>query len=58
MIYIFLANGFEEIEALAPLDFLLRVGENVKTVGVSGKLCKGAHGINVEADLSLDDAIG
>ncbi len=55
MIYIFLANGFEEIEALAPLDFLLRIGENVKTVGVSGKLCKGAHGINVEADLSLDD---
>ena len=55
MIYIFLANGFEEIEALAPLDFLLRVGEDVKTVGVSGKFCKGAHGINVEADLSLAD---
>ena len=55
MIYIFLADGFEEIEALAPLDFLLRVGENVKTVGVSGKFCRGAHGINVEADLDLCD---
>ncbi len=55
MIYIFLADGFEEIEALAPLDFLLRVGESVKTVGVSGKFCRGAHGINVEADLSLSD---
>ncbi len=55
MIYIFLANGFEEIEALAPLDFLLRVGENVKTVGVSGKFCRGSHGINVEADINPDE---
>ena len=55
MIYVFLAKGFEEIEALAPLDFLLRVGETVKTVGVSGKFCRGAHGINVEADLGLCD---
>ncbi len=51
MIYVFLANGFEEIEALAPVDFLLRAGVQVKTVGISGKLCRGAHGINVEADL-------
>ena len=51
MIYIFLANGFEEIEALAPLDFLLRAGVHAKTVGISGKFCRGAHGINVEADI-------
>ncbi|MBE6799984.1 MAG: DJ-1/PfpI family protein [Ruminococcaceae bacterium] len=55
MIYVFLANGFEEIEALAPVDFLLRAGVDVKTVGVSGKFCRGAHGINVEADILLDD---
>ncbi len=55
MIYVFLANGFEEIEALAPVDFLLRLGVDVKTVGVSGKFCRGAHGINVEADLALED---
>ncbi len=55
MIYIFLANGFEEIEALAPLDFLLRIGAEVKTVGVSGKFCCGAHGINVEADISPEE---
>lgn len=55
MIYVFLANGFEEIEALAPVDFLLRAGVQVKTVGVSGEFCRGAHGINVEADILLED---
>lgn len=55
MIYVFLANGFEEIEALAPVDFLLRAGVEVKTVGVSGKFCRGAHGINVEADILSED---
>ncbi len=55
MIYVFLADGFEEIEALAPVDFLLRAGVQVKTVGVSGKFCRGAHGINVEADILLGD---
>lgn len=55
MVYVFLANGFEEIEALAPVDFLLRAGIEVKTVGVSGKFCRGTHGINVEADILLED---
>lgn len=57
MIYVFLADGFEEIEALAPVDFLLRMGVEVKTVGVSGKLCRGTHGISVEADILLDEAV-
>ena len=57
MIYVFLANGFEEIEALAPVDFLLRAGVEVKTVGVSGKLCRGAHGIGVEADILPEDVV-
>ena len=55
MIYVFLANGFEEIEALAPVDFLRRAGVDVVTVGVSGKICRGAHGINVEADILAED---
>lgn len=57
MICVFLANGFEEIEALAPVDFLLRAGIEVKTVGVSGKMCKGAHGISVEADILPQDVV-
>lgn len=57
MIYLFLADGFEEIEALAPVDFLRRAGVEIKTVGVSGKYCKGAHGINVEADILMGEEI-
>mgnify|MGYP001105223357 CR=1 FL=1 len=37
MIYVFLANGFEEIEALATVDILRRAELDVKTVGVGGK---------------------
>ncbi len=57
MVYVFLANGFEEIEALTPVDFLLRAGVDVKTVGVDGKFCRGSHGINIEADIVLEDAV-
>ncbi len=52
MTYIFLAEGFEEIEALCPLDLLRRAGVEVKTVGIGGKMIKGAHGITVEADIT------
>ena len=55
MIYVFLADGFEEIEALAPVDFLRRAGVEVKLAGVTGKACTGAHGIKVEADISVDE---
>lgn len=51
MIYILLADGFEETEMVAPWDMLLRAGLPVKTVGVTGKSVKGSHGLVVEADL-------
>ena len=52
MIYVFLANGFEEIEALMTIDILRRAGLEVTTVAVgSSKTVEGAHGISVVADI-------
>lgn len=57
VIYLLLADGFEEIEALTPLDMLRRAGLNVKTVAIHReKTVRGAHGIEVIADLSTEDA--
>ncbi len=56
MIYVFLAEGFEELEALAPVDILRRAKKEVVTVGVTGKTVKGAHGVPVVCDISIDEA--
>ena len=51
MIAVLLADGFEEIEALAPVDILRREGFDVKTVGINGKIAVGAHKIPVVCDI-------
>lgn len=57
MVYEFLANGFEEIEALAPVDILRRGGVEVKTVSVTGNdFVESAHGVTFKADLKIEDA--
>lgn len=57
MVYVLLADGFEEIEAIEPIDILRRGGVSVKTVGVNGKRVVGAHGIAVEADILINEAL-
>ncbi len=53
MVYIFLAPGFEEAEALVPADLLRRAGIETALVGVSGDEVPGSHQITVKADLPL-----
>ena len=55
MVYVLLGTGFEEIEALAPVDLLRRAGVEVRTVGLNGKVVYGGHAIGVEADLTIDE---
>ena len=55
MVYSFLANGFEEIEALTPVDILRRGGVEVVTVGIGGTEIKGSHNITVKTDISDSD---
>lgn len=55
MIYIFLADGFEETEYVATADVLLRSGVNVTTVSVCDLEVTGAHGITIKADSLIDD---
>ena len=55
MVYVLLGTGFEETEAIAPIDLLRRAGVQVLTVGVNGKTVVGGHGIGVEADITLEE---
>ena len=55
MVYLFLADGFEEIEALCVLDFLRRAKVEVTTVGVSGRVANGSHRIPVVCDITENE---
>ena len=53
MVYLFLAPGFEESEAIVPADLLRQAEVETALVSLSGKTVSGGHGITVEADLEL-----
>ena len=56
MVYIHFATGFEEVEAITPVDLLRRAGIEVKTVSVTGdRLVSGSHGITIQTDVLFEE---
>ena len=55
MVYVLLGTGFEEIEAITPIDMMRRAGIQVLTVGVNGPVVAGGQGIGVRADITLGE---
>ena len=55
MVYVFLADGFEIIEALSPVDMLRRAGLEVKLVGVTSEIVASSCGVAVKTDMLIDD---
>ena len=55
MVYMLLGTGFEETEAITPLDLLRRAGVEVLTVGINGKTVYGGHNIGIAADITLEE---
>lgn len=55
-VYVFTADGFEEIEGLTVVDLMRRAGAQVRMVSISdGLAVKGSHGIEIKADTFFDD---
>lgn len=55
MVYVLMVNGFEDVEAIEPIDIMRRAGIDVKTVGVMGKKATSSHDITVETDILIGD---
>ena len=57
-VFLFIADGFEEVEAVTPLDYLRRSGADLTLVGVGGKTIRSSRGLNIVCDAVFEDLIG
>lgn len=57
-VFLFIADGFEEVETVTPLDYLRRCGADLTLVGVGAKVIRSSRGLSVTCDLTLADLIG
>ena len=55
MVYVLLGTGFEEMEALAPIDLLRRAGIGVITVGLNGQTVFGGHNVGFRTDITIEE---
>ncbi len=55
MVYLILADGFEDLEAAAPIDIIRRADIPLQTVGLTGSWVVSARGVPMRADLALED---
>lgn len=56
--FLFLSNGFEEVEAVTPIDYLRRAGIDLITVGVQSKTIVSARKISIVCDMVMEEAAG
>ena len=57
-IFLFIADEFEEVEAVTPLDYLRRCGADLTLVGVGAKVIRSSRGLSVTSDITLSELIG
>ena len=57
-VFLFIADGFEEVEAITPLDYLRRCGADLTLVGVGAKVIRSSRGLSVTCDITLSELIG